>query len=147
MSLFSETSLLRFASFKRSRRKFCGDLLWKSKLMRHESITNMTADKLIHHRTEVMAKPSYLEFIGFNVAGVVWVVLAPDFHELDARLEWIIEAEEQQEVLLHWQELRMWKFEMKFLNSIKWSQPYLGELTDVNFAVLIVVISLEEARF
>lgn len=56
---------------------------------------------------------------------VVRVVLAPNLHEFDARLERIVEAEEKQKVLLHGQKL--------------------SELSNINFAVLKLVFIRTEA--
>lgn len=77
--------------------------------------------------SEIPFFSAYFQFVSFNVAAVVGIVFTPNLHKFYTRLEWIIETEQQQKVLLHRQEL--------------------CELTNVNFAVLIVVVSFEEARF
>ena len=57
---------------------------------------------------------THLQFVCLDVAASVGVELAPDAHELDARLERVVAPEEQQEVLVggkHLRKLQARKFE------------------------------------
>ena len=57
---------------------------------------------------------THLQFVCLDVAASVGVELAPDAHELDARLERVVAPEEQQEVLVggkHLRKLHARKFE------------------------------------
>lgn len=187
ISLFSETSLLRLASFSKSRRKFCRRKNCLSFIVgaRHINDTTATSDLINSdaNRTEAAFYLPLIRQLQSDVGGKngskvgrmeksllksevelektrnlrircclnrtrarsSWIKSGrkkisdsqhltntarysnfTNLHEFDGWFERIIETEQQQEVLLHGQQL--------------------SELSNVDFPVLVVVVRLEETR-
>ena len=105
MAIFtqSQISFIKWAFFQERRK-----VSEMSGIFFNQEIVSELADVTGGQESELLpvlfiSSRHYLELICLDVATVVCVVLMPQFHEFNRRLQRVVESKKQKERLLHWQ--------------------------------------------